>query len=127
MATQTGDMKRVCEAHKIILHSKVRNRLKNDTVHKLYYCYINLWLRKKLEQHGKFDMGDILEDFLSQGISENADDSDGRIINEFLMLTLCLFLQKKKSKYNPTAGHHVPRSIVLPREELPFRRPNGPS
>jgi hypothetical protein len=31
--------------------------------------------------------------------------------NLFLRLTFCLSLQKKESKYNPTAGHHVPRSI----------------
>jgi hypothetical protein len=42
MATQTGDAECVCKAHKNI-HSKVhRNHLKNDTVHKLLYCYINL-------------------------------------------------------------------------------------
>jgi hypothetical protein len=33
--------------------------------------------------------------------------------NLFLRLTFCLSLQKKESKYNPTAGHHVPRSIAL--------------
>jgi hypothetical protein len=73
MATQTGDVERVCKAHKII-HSKVRNRLKNDSVQKLLYCYINLRLIKKLEQGGKFDTANILEDFLSQGILENAYD-----------------------------------------------------
>jgi hypothetical protein len=46
--------------------------------------------------------------------------------NLFLRLTFCLSLQKKESKYNRTAGHHVPRSIALPLEELPFRRLNGP-
>jgi hypothetical protein len=34
--------------------------------------------------------------------------------NLFLRLTFCLSLQKKENKYNPTAGHHVPRSIALP-------------
>jgi hypothetical protein len=45
--------------------------------------------------------------------------------NLFLRLTFCLSLQKTESKYNPTAGHHVPRSLALPIEELPFRRLNG--
>jgi hypothetical protein len=37
--------------------------------------------------------------------------------NIFLRLSFCLSLQKKESKYNPTAGHHVPRSIALPIEK----------
>jgi hypothetical protein len=41
-------------------------------------------------------------------------------------LTFCLSFQKKESKYNPMAGHHVPRSRALPREELPFCRLDGP-
>jgi hypothetical protein len=72
MATKTGDVERVCKANKII-HSKVRNRLKNNTVQKLLYCYINLQLLKKLEQGDTFDTDNILEDFLSQGILESAD------------------------------------------------------
>jgi hypothetical protein len=43
-----------------------------------------------------------------------------------LRLTFCLSFQKKESKYNPMAGHHIPRSIALPKEELPLRRLNGP-
>jgi hypothetical protein len=48
--------------------------LKNDNVHKLLYCYINLRLLKKLEQGDKLDTDDVLEDFLSQGILESASD-----------------------------------------------------
>jgi hypothetical protein len=47
----------------------------------------------------------------------------------FLSYTFCLSFQKKESKYNPTAGHHVIPvidTVALPREELPFYRLNGP-
>jgi hypothetical protein len=38
----------VCKAHKVV-HTKVRNRLKNKTFHEFYCCYVNLRLIKKIQ------------------------------------------------------------------------------
>jgi hypothetical protein len=48
MSTQSADVERVCKAHKVV-HTKVRNKLKNETVHQLLYCYVNLRLIKKIQ------------------------------------------------------------------------------
>jgi hypothetical protein len=75
MGTQSTDVERVCKAHKVI-HTKVRNRLKNKTVYKLLYCYVNLRL------HRKIDEDDTMTNFLQQailsniGLEEEEDDND---------------------------------------------------
>jgi hypothetical protein len=49
ISTQSADVERVCKAHKVV-HTKVRNRLNNKTVHELLYCYVNLRLMKKIQE-----------------------------------------------------------------------------
>ena len=48
IAVQSADVERSCKAHGLI-HTQVRNRLKNKTVQKLLYLYVNLRLLKKME------------------------------------------------------------------------------
>jgi len=47
MSTQSADVERLCKAHKLI-HTTMRNRLKNKTVIDLIYCYVNMRLLNKL-------------------------------------------------------------------------------
>ena len=64
MGTQSADVERVCKAHKVI-HTKVRNRLKNKTVYNLLFCYVNLRLL------GKINEDDTMSNFLEQAILDN--------------------------------------------------------
>ena len=48
IAVQSADVEQSCKAHGLI-HTQVRNRLKNKTVQKLLYLYVNLRLLKKME------------------------------------------------------------------------------
>ena len=58
---QSANVERVCKAHKVV-HSVTRNRLKNRSVHKLLYLYVNLRLLNKCEK----ELNDFLEDALSE-------------------------------------------------------------
>jgi len=69
MSTQSADVERLCKAHKIV-HTTTRNRLKNATVLKLLYCYINLRLLKNNE-HGCNDCDDTMVNFLEQSILDH--------------------------------------------------------
>jgi hypothetical protein len=64
MVIQAADVERVCKAHTVI-HTKVRNRLKNKTVYKLLYCYVNLQLLRKIGED------DTMTNFLEQAILDN--------------------------------------------------------
>jgi hypothetical protein len=69
MGTQSADVERCCKANKVI-HTKVRNRLGEDNVKMLVYCYINLRLLKQNEETGggSFDPTDDLEDVFVEAI-----------------------------------------------------------
>jgi hypothetical protein len=79
MTTQSADVERVCKVHKIV-HTKVRNRLKNANVVKLLYCYVNLRLLKSLEvDHAVRTDNDVLEDFLSQALLDDVDEEEADV------------------------------------------------
>ena len=61
MATQSADVERCCKVHKLV-HTKMRNRLKNDNVRKLVYCYVNLRLIKSMQG---VQLDDDFVDFLA--------------------------------------------------------------
>jgi hypothetical protein len=69
MGTQSADVERCCKANKVI-HTKVRNRLGEENVKMLVYCYINLRLLKQNEKTGggSFDPTDDLEDLFVEAI-----------------------------------------------------------
>ena len=46
LAAQSANVERVCKAHGVV-HSKVRNRLKHESVLMLLFCYVNLRLLRK--------------------------------------------------------------------------------
>lgn len=69
MSTQSADVERVCKAHKVV-HTKVRNRLKNKTVYSLLYCYVNLRLLKKINED------DTMTSFLEQAILDHINDDE---------------------------------------------------
>jgi hypothetical protein len=48
MATQSAGVEHVCKVHKLI-HTKIQNRLANDNVYMLLYCYVNLRILKRLD------------------------------------------------------------------------------
>jgi hypothetical protein len=53
-----------------MIHTKVRNRLKNKTVYKLLYCYVNLRLLQKINDD------DTMTNFLEQAIFEHMGDDE---------------------------------------------------
>jgi len=59
IAVQSADVERSCKAHGLI-HTQVRNRLKNKTVQKLLYLYVNLRLLKKMEAPPDIFLSEIL-------------------------------------------------------------------
>jgi hypothetical protein len=65
VAVQSGDVERVCKAHKVI-HTKSRNRLLTKTVHMLLFTYVNLRLLNKCTKE--------LGDFLSQALEGCVED-----------------------------------------------------
>jgi len=69
MSTQSADVECLCKAHKLV-HTTTRNRLKNATVLKLLYCYINLHLLNNNE-HGCNDGDDPMVHFLEQSILDH--------------------------------------------------------
>jgi len=69
MSTQSADVECLCKAHKVI-HTTMRNCLKNSTVFKLIYCYVNLRLLNENEQ-GCTDHDDTMVSFLEQGILDH--------------------------------------------------------
>jgi len=69
MSTQSADVERLCKAQKVI-HTTVRDRLKNATVLKLVYCYINLHLLKSNECKSN-DPDDSMVNFLEQSILDH--------------------------------------------------------
>jgi hypothetical protein len=79
MSTQSADVERVCKAHKVV-HTKVRNRLNNKTVHQLLYCYVNLRLIKKIQDEKdqiastRVDPDDGWEDFFESALLDNIED-----------------------------------------------------
>jgi hypothetical protein len=79
MSTQSADVERVCKAHKVV-HTKVRNRLGNRTVHLLLYCYVNLRLVKKLQDKKdkiastRVDPEGRWGDFFEAALLDNIDD-----------------------------------------------------
>ena len=58
--SQSANVERVCKAHKVV-HSLSRNRLKNETVHKLLYLYVNLRLIKKCKDGVCKFLEDVVE------------------------------------------------------------------
>jgi len=72
MSTQSADVERLCKAHKLI-HTTMRNRLKNATVLQLIYCYINLRLLNN-QDNSNTNMYTTVDApvavFLEQAISE---------------------------------------------------------
>ena len=82
MGTQSGaDVERACKAHKLV-HTKVRNRLLDEHVKMLLYCYINqrLFKKNKKTKDGKYSFGSINgdgEDFLDQTILQHLQDELG--------------------------------------------------
>ena len=69
---------RLCKAHKVV-HTKVRNRLKNKTVHELLYCYVNLRLIKKIEDEKEkkaspVDVDSQWEDFFEAALMDRLED-----------------------------------------------------
>lgn len=80
ISTQSADVERCCKVNKL-LHTKERNRLKNQNVVRLISCYVNLRLlnRMKEESGGESEPTESLECFLSDTIldqlgSLNEDD-----------------------------------------------------
>jgi hypothetical protein len=82
---RSAAVERVCKAHKVV-HTKVRNRLKNKTVYQLLYCYVNLRLIKKLqEEKGQIAStrvdpdgrwGDFFEAALLDNIEEEQEQAE---------------------------------------------------
>ncbi len=73
MSTQSADVECLCKAYKVI-HTKMRNCLKNSTVFKLIYCYVNLHLLNDNEQ-GSNDHDNAMVSFLEQGILDHQDEA----------------------------------------------------
>ena len=71
MSIQSADVECLCKAHKVI-HTTMRNHLKNSTVFKLIYCYVNLHLLNDNEQ-GSNDHDNAMVSFLEQGILDHQD------------------------------------------------------
>jgi len=68
MSTQSADVEHLCKAHKLV-HTIMWNCLKNTTVLKLIYCYINLCLLNKyFFSEGTDDGSDDMVHFLEQSI-----------------------------------------------------------
>jgi len=75
MSTQSANVERCCKVHKIT-KSKARNRLGNNNVFMLCYCYVNLRLLNKLEKKSGLDTSTLdFEDFLASAINEELDES----------------------------------------------------
>ena len=78
---QSANVERVCKAHGVI-HTKSRNRLTNQSVHNLLFCYVNLrLLRKESTLVAKFLLSAIEDeldddDELVEGEDDNNDDDD---------------------------------------------------
>lgn len=82
MGTQSADVERCCKVNKIV-HTKVRNRLAENNVKMLVYCYVNLRLLKgsRAPGRGTMDAADQMEDFLGDALEqtlepESDDDLD---------------------------------------------------
>ena len=73
MSTQSADVECLCKAHKLI-HTSMRNWLKNTTVLQLIYCYINLRLLNEQDNHGDqcdSNADDQVALFLEQAIHDH--------------------------------------------------------
>lgn len=81
LAVQSANVERVCKAHGVI-HTKSRNRLTNQSVHNLLFCYVNLrLLRKESTLVAKFLLSAIEDeldddDELVEGEDDNKDEDD---------------------------------------------------
>jgi hAT family C-terminal dimerisation region len=69
--TQSADVERVCKVHKLN-HTKIQNRLANDTVYMLLYCYVNLCILKRLDITVE-DNASHLEGFLAEALDDDHD------------------------------------------------------
>jgi hypothetical protein len=87
MSTQSADVERVCKAHKVV-HTKVRNRLTNKTVHQLLYCYVNLRLVKKIQDKEeqiastRVDPDGCWEDFFEAALLDSIEDEREQVEDE---------------------------------------------
>jgi hypothetical protein len=87
MSTQSADVERVCKAHKVV-HTKVRNRLNNKTVHQLLYCYVNLRLIKKIQDEKdqiastRVDPDGCWEDFFEAALLDSIEDEREQVEEE---------------------------------------------
>jgi hypothetical protein len=63
-----------------VVHTKVRNRLNNKTVHQLLYCYVNLRLIKKIQDEKdqiastRVNTDNGWEDFFEAALLDNIED-----------------------------------------------------
>ena len=76
--TQTADVERNCKVQKVV-KTKTRNRLKNENVKMLCYCYANLRLLKRLQK--ELEPSDDLEDFLESALILD-DEEDTAVATE---------------------------------------------
>jgi hypothetical protein len=80
MSTQSADVERVYKAHKVV-HTKVRNRIKNKNVHQLLYCYVNLRLLKRIQDEKddkkatRADPSGQWEDFFEAALIDGLEDA----------------------------------------------------
>jgi hypothetical protein len=83
MSTQSADVERVCKAHKVV-HTKVRNRLKNNVVHEILHCYVSLRLLKKIQDEknvkkaSRVDAEDQWEDFFEAALIDDTKTNGSR-------------------------------------------------
>ena len=73
LAVQSANVERACKAHGVI-HTKARNRLKNGTVQKLLYCYMNLCL---LYNHEKlYEVSNFIESEIKRIDNNGGHDNE---------------------------------------------------
>ena len=73
LAVQSANVERACKAHGVI-HTKARNRLKNGTVQKLLYCYMNLRL---LYNHEKlYEVSNFIESEIERIDNNGGHDNE---------------------------------------------------
>jgi hAT family C-terminal dimerisation region len=71
LAIQSADVERCCKVNKLV-HSKSRNRLKNENVVMLLSCYVNMRLLRRFRQMRQLASGSIgLEEFELDGVGED--------------------------------------------------------
>ena len=75
LSIQSADVERSCKAHGLI-HTKVRNGLKNKRVQKLLYLYVNLRLLQKVYEPPQNFLTALIEDMQNQLSSINQDESN---------------------------------------------------